>query len=159
MKMPGINRKVRIAMDWTLHILFPPDLAQTKVASASDIRSQHFEPGEIVFHQGDLGDNVYLIESGECEVLREGNGGLKLLATLQAGEFFGEMAVLSDKTRSATIKAKSAVNILLIPKMDFDKLRKGVPAFGDVFLELAKKHAAANEQAAQKALAPDGSGV
>ena len=157
MKMPGINRKVRIATDWTLHILFPPDLAQTKVAEASDFRNQHFEPGEIVFHQGDLGDNVYLIESGECEVLREDNGALRLLATLQTGDYFGEMAVLSDKTRNATIRAKSAMNILLIPKMDFDKLRKSIPAFGEAFRELAKKHAAASEQAGQEARAPGGS--
>src|SRR6202030_130102 len=55
MKMPGLNRKVRIATDWLLHALFPPELAQTKVAFESGIRKQHFEPGDIIFQQGDLG--------------------------------------------------------------------------------------------------------
>lgn len=152
MKMPGLNRKVRIATDWTLHILFPPDLAQTKVAFESDIKHQHFEPGEIVFNQGDIGDSVYVIESGEVEVLREENGTVKLLATLTTNDYFGEMAVLSDKTRSATIRAKTSSNVLHIPKIEFDKLKQSVPAFGDVFRELAKKHAAANEDV-RKAMA------
>jgi len=154
MKMPGINRKVRIATDWLLHILFPPDLAQTKIAFESGIKNQHFEPDEVVFNHGDLGDSVYVIESGECEVLREENHELKLLATLRTGDYFGEMAVLFDKTRNATIKAKTALNVLLISKADFDRLRRSVPAFGEVFRELAKKHAETNEQAARKAAAP-----
>jgi NADH dehydrogenase len=49
MKMPCLNRKVRIATDWFLHLLFPPELAQTKVATESGIRNQHFEPGDIIF--------------------------------------------------------------------------------------------------------------
>ena len=43
------------------------------------------------------------------------------------------MALLSDRTRNATIRARTAMNVLIIPKADFDKLRQSVPAFGDVF--------------------------
>jgi NADH dehydrogenase len=143
MKMPGLNRKVRIAADWLLHLLFPPELAQTKVATESGIRNQHFEPGDIIFQQGDLGDSVYVIEEGECEVLRERKGEQELLSTLSPGEYFGEMALLSDRTRNATIRARAAMNVLIIPKADFNKLRLSVPAFEDVFSELAKQRAAA----------------
>jgi len=139
MKMPGLNRKVRIVADWLLHLLFPPELAQTKVAFESGIRKQHFEPGDIIFEQGDLGDNVYVIEEGECEVLHEQKNEQKLLATLNRGECFGEMALLSNRTRSATIRARNATNVLIIPKADFDKLRRSVPAFGEVFGELVKR--------------------
>jgi len=53
MKMPGLNRKVRIATDWLLQrTVSTPELAQTKVASESGIRKQHFEPGDIIFQQG-----------------------------------------------------------------------------------------------------------
>jgi NADH dehydrogenase len=156
MKMPGFNRKVRISTDWALHILFPPDLAQTRVAVESDIRNQHFEPGETIFSQGDLGDNVYVIESGECEALREENGETKLIATLKAGEYFGEMAVVLDNTRSATIRAKTPLNTVLIPKADFEKLRKSVPAFGAVFQDLAKARSENLEEMWKKAAAPTG---
>ena len=49
------------------------------------------------------------------------------------------MALLSDRTRNATIRARNATNVLIIPKADFNKLRQSVPAFGDVFSELVKR--------------------
>lgn len=143
MKMPGLNRKSRIATDWLLHLLFPPELAQTKVDFRSGIRNQHFEAGDVIFSQGELGDSVYVIEEGECEALRERDGALELLATLGRGEYFGEMALLSDGTRNATVRARTAMEVLIIPKADFEKLRQSVPAFGSVFSELAKRREAA----------------
>lgn len=144
MKMPGWNRKVRISIDWLLHVLFPPELAQTKVAAEHGIKSQHFEPGDIVFRQGDVGDSVYVIEAGECDVLRDKDGSEEVLAGLGRGDYFGEMAVLSDKTRNATIRARTAMKVLIIPKHDFNKLRESVPAFEVVFSELAKRRATAS---------------
>ncbi|MGD0131709.1 MAG: FAD-dependent oxidoreductase [Bryobacteraceae bacterium] len=138
-KMPGLNRKARIASDWTLHLLFPPDLAETKLEPESGIQNQHFEAGDIVFQQGDLGDSVYVIEDGECDVLQEKAGSQKLLATLKPGDYFGEMALLSDQSRNATIQARTAMNVLIIPKGDFDQLRHSVPAFGEIFRALAKQ--------------------
>jgi NADH dehydrogenase len=148
MKMPGWDRKIRISTDWLLHLMFPPELAQTKVAADYGIKNQHFEPGDMVFRQGDVGDSVYVIELGECEVLREKDGSEEVLAILGRGDYFGEMALLSDQTRNATIRARSAVNVLIIPKHDFNKLRESVPAFGDVFSELAKRRAGAGSSSA-----------
>ena len=138
MKMPGWNRKVRVSMDWFIRLLFSPDLAQLKAVAENGIRHQHFEPGDVVFHEGDLGDNVYVIRSGECEVTRDG----ALLASLAAGEYFGEMAVMSDKTRNATVRALTAMDVLLIPKSDFARLGENVPAFAEVFREMARKRGA-----------------
>jgi NADH:ubiquinone reductase (H+-translocating) len=153
MKMPGLNRKMRIATDWLLHLLFPPELAQTKVASETSIRNQHFEPGDIIFRQGDLGESVYVIEAGECDVLREHQGEHEHLATLGCGAYFGEMALLSDRTRNATIRARTAMNVLIIRKGDFNKLRQSVPAFGSVFTELVKRRELAGSPLS--AAAPD----
>jgi len=152
MKMPGLNRKARIASDWTLHLLFPPDLAQTKLEPESGIQNQHFQAGDVVFNQGDLGDSVYVIEQGECDVWREEHGARKLLATLKAGDYFGEMALLADQSRNATIQAHTAMNVLIIPKGDFNKLRHSVPAFGEVFRALAQKRAESPGQSREAAV-------
>ncbi|MBI3667463.1 MAG: FAD-dependent oxidoreductase [Acidobacteria bacterium] len=141
MKMPGFNRKVLIATDWLMGLLFPPDLVQLKVTGTSGVAEQYFEPGEIVFNQGDLGDSVYVIQEGECEVLREKDGKQEQLAILRTGEYFGEMALLSDASRNATIRARTALRVLLIAKADFNKLRSNVPAFGAVFAALAQERA------------------
>jgi NADH dehydrogenase len=143
MKMPGFSQKVRIALDWLVAILFPPDLVQLKMLRGSDIKRQHFEPGDVVFNQGDFGDSVYVIEKGTCEVVREKDGAQQHLADLGGGDYFGEMAVLADVSRNATIRATTAMEVLLIPKEDFNLLKTAVPAFGDVFKELAKQRSAA----------------
>src|SRR5581483_5883467 len=111
-KMPGVNRKARIGTDWLLHLLFPPELAQTKLDPESGIQNQHFQAGDVVFQQGDLGDSVYVIEEGECDVLREQDGQSRLLATLKAGDYFGEMALLADQSRNATIQARTPMKVL-----------------------------------------------
>lgn len=149
MKMPGLNRKVRIGLDWLVALLFQPDLVQVKPNLSSGIRRQHFEAGEIVFNQGDLGDNVYIIEKGTCAVLREDGGETRHLADLESGDYFGEMAVLGNVSRSATVKATSALDVLLIPRVDFHQLKTSVPAFGDVFEQLARARAAANRERTQ----------
>jgi NADH:ubiquinone reductase (H+-translocating) len=139
MKLPGLNTKIRVAADWLIALLLPPDLAQLSLARMSGFHEQHFTPGETVFHQGDLGDFVYVIQEGECDVLRTIDGQEQKLAELKAGDYFGEMAVLADSSRNATVRARTAMNVLLIPKSDFDKLKANVPAFGEVFSALARQ--------------------
>lgn len=144
MKMPGLNRKVRIALDWLVAFLFPPDLVQVRVMREAGITRQHFETGEVVFFQGDLGDYVYVIEKGECDILREKDGKHARIASLAAGDYFGEMAVLADASRNATIRARTPMDVLLLSKTDFDMLKTSVPAFGEVFRKLAHARSATN---------------
>jgi NADH dehydrogenase len=146
MKVPGFNRKLRIALDWIVAMLFQPDLVQVRFFRGSSMMSQHFEPGEIIFNQGDIGDKVYVIEKGECEVLRETGGEPVRLATLGKGDYFGEMAVLQDVSRNATVKARTAMDVVLIEKHDFNLLKAGVPAFGQVFQDLARARSAATSK-------------
>jgi len=105
------------------------------------VRRHRFSKGEVVFHQGDLGDNVYIIEKGECEVVREEQH----VADLGAGDYFGEMAVLGNVSRNATVRAVVPTDVLLIPRGDFHLLKTGVPAFGAVFEDLARVRAAKNK--------------
>lgn len=139
MKMPGLDRKVRIGADWFSALLFPPDLVQLKTEAGLGVAEQHFEPGEEVFNQGDLGDSVYVIRSGQCEVVRETEKGEQQLAVLTEGDYFGEMAVLVDASRNATVRAITALGVLVISKDVFDLLKTSVPAFRDVFQTLADK--------------------
>jgi NADH dehydrogenase len=147
MKMPTLNRKVRILFDWILSILFPPDLVEVRTLSKRGIYKKHFEAGDVVFYQGDVGDSVYIIESGECEVLQEKDGVQTVLAVLGAGEYFGEMAVLSDTSRNATVRARTRMNVLLVAKNDFDQLKTSVPEFGQVFGEVATRRSAMKSSA------------
>lgn len=149
-KLPSLRQRVRIALSWFFVLLFPPDFVQMRVAREAAVARQHFEAGEIIFFQGDLGDNVYVIQSGECDVLRETNGRQSPIATLGPGDYFGEMALLDDVTRNATVRARTTMDVLLVSKNDFEALKTNVPAFGDVFRKLAKDRSAANPETIQK---------
>lgn len=147
-KMPGWNRKVRIAIDWLMYLLFPPDMVQLRVTGTSGITQQHFQPGEIIFNQGDIGDSVFAIQEGECEILREVDGRSESVAVLGPASFFGEMAVLAESTRNATVRARTAVRVLSMSKGDFNKIRETVPAFAMVFSDLAKRRGTPSEEEA-----------
>ncbi|NEN79215.1 ATP-binding cassette domain-containing protein [Nocardioides zeae] len=63
-------------------------------------------PGEVLFRQGDVGDLVYVVESGRVEIVRELAGGAEqLLSTMGPGEYLGELAALTGVPRSATVRA------------------------------------------------------
>ena len=62
--------------------------------------------GARVFHEGDPGDSCYIVRSGICRVTREHSDGRAItLANLEAGDIFGELAMLDGHTRSASVEA------------------------------------------------------
>ena len=72
-----------------------------------------YSQGTVILRGGEVGDSVFLISSGSVQVTLGGtNGPLSSLAILQAGEIFGEMAVLERRPRAATVLAK--VDCLLL---------------------------------------------
>ena len=77
---------------------------------------------EVLFAEGDPGAHAYVICSGELEIVKETEGREVLLAVRVPGEVIGEMALLDAKPRSATVRAKSAAELLSIPKERFDEL-------------------------------------
>jgi hypothetical protein len=78
-----------------------------------------FEQGEVLFRQGDPSDVAIQILSGSAEVLRQAGDDAIVLGTVQAGEFVGEMGVLEDRPRSATVRAAAPLEAELIARQDF----------------------------------------
>ena len=64
-KLPGWDRKLRLALDWATAFLFPDDLVQLQVRTSDNISSEHFEEGDLIFAEGDVGDRMYVITRGE----------------------------------------------------------------------------------------------
>jgi hypothetical protein len=84
------------------------------------------KPGESIFKEGDAGTEMFIIESGTVEILRADRG-KEPLAVLEAGDFFGEMAVLEDQPRFASAFAQTECRLLRIDRAHFaDVLRENV---------------------------------
>lgn len=89
----------------------------------------HFEAGETIFRQGDEGDMVYVIVKGEVQAIREDPHGGEgtVLATMGEGEYFGEMALLSDAPRTATVRALTELDAVAMAQADFATLYAYLP--------------------------------
>ncbi len=138
-KLPGLDRKLKVGLAWLLDLLIPPELVQLKLGTSQGVMQAHFEPGEIIFHQGELGDCLYIILNGEAEVVRIDNSQERVLATLSAGEFFGEMALLNQKTRGATVRCIKAMDVLTLHKGDFKALVANLPDLRQSFESVMAK--------------------
>jgi len=137
MKLPGLDRKIRVATDWTLDLILPPDIVQLKTDKPSGIRREHFEPGQVVFLEGDRGDWLYVVVDGEVEVVKAiPDGGETSLRRLGRGECFGEIALVSDRPRSATVRSLTDVNLLAVDREAFHALFSNLPPLRGFFEQL-----------------------
>jgi len=147
MKLPGWGRRLKVATSWTLDLLLPPELVELKLDGSAGVSKEHFEPGQEVFRQGDLGDRIYIIQSGTAEVLREDGGRAVRFAELGAGQFFGEMALLNETVRGATIRCTEAMTALSLPKRDFAALVGALPELRRSFEAVMDARARSNRGA------------
>jgi len=107
--------------------------------------------GAAVFKEGDSGGDMFIIESGQVDIVRKARGD-EPVATLGPGDFFGEMAILEDQPRFAGAVAKTNVRLLRIERSAFaDVLKQNVEIGVRIMRKLAARHRRA-EQRAQDAL-------
>ena len=88
-KLPGLDRKIRVATDWALDFILPPDIVQLKLGQSASLSREHFEPRQIIFRQGDRGERLYIVVDGEVEML-EHEQRLVRTGLLHAGEVLRE---------------------------------------------------------------------
>ncbi len=102
-------------------------------------KPKELEANEILFREGDPGDRFYVVYSGAVEVLKERPlGDHERLAIRRAGDAFGEMSLLNDAPRSASVRALEPSRLLAISRQDFDMLLGGESLSVRVMRGLAK---------------------
>ena len=114
--------------------------AKLKLIAFTSERMNYAE-GQELCHQGEQGDAMYVILGGVAEVLIDGkDGGQISVAEMRKNDFFGEIAILLDVPRTATIKAKTSVSTLKITKEMFYRLVAEFPQLAvEVMRELAHR--------------------
>src|SRR6266480_4358300 len=106
-----------------------------------------FDPGKRLMQQGDPADAAYLIIDGHADVLVETPAGPVIVATLGANDFVGEMGILCDVPRNATVHAKDRVVALRISKEPFMRMVREFPTMAvSIMQELAQRVASTNTQ-------------
>lgn len=81
-----------------------------------------FEPGEVIYEEGQPGDVLFVIQSGQVELIRQSPDGPRPVAKLGAGDFFGELSVLLGRPRSSRAVAASASRLLQLDGATFEAM-------------------------------------
>jgi CRP/FNR family cyclic AMP-dependent transcriptional regulator len=104
-----------------------------RIADELDVKA-----GRALCTQGDVGREFFIIEAGHAEVTRDGEH----VADLGPGDFFGEMALLEDDRRTATVTAKEPMTVIAMTGSDFRGLRQTMPSvFATVRDEITRRRA------------------
>lgn len=103
---------------------------------ARKVRCETFFPRAIVFRQGDVAENFYLVSSGKVRAfVRHDNRNERDLAVRGPGEYFGEIALLTGESRTATIEALEETELIVFPKEVFDSMVKEHPEISRSFMK------------------------
>lgn len=140
----NLNEEVEILKGVPLFSKVEP--AKLKLIAFTGERMTYAE-GQELFHQGDVGDAMYVILAGSADVLLETPNGQIRVAELKKNSFVGDIAILSDVPRTATIKAREPLTTLKISKDMFYRL---VAEFPQMAIEMMRELAHRLEDTNQK---------
>lgn len=120
-KLPSLSRRMQVGFDWAWLLVFPRDLSCLKTDTTDRVSHSHYEPGDYIIKQNDPPDSFYVIEKGEVEIVRtspekpEG----EVIAILGAGNFFGEAALINNQPRSASVRARTPLEVVVMGRHVF----------------------------------------
>ncbi|MFH1177450.1 MAG: cyclic nucleotide-binding domain-containing protein [Acidobacteriota bacterium] len=123
-----------------------PRAALEQLLASTSVRS--FSPGEVIVREGEPGDSLYLIAHGTVEVHTNDSAGRDVvLAALGPGDFFGEVAVLTGRPRTATIVAQEPVTVIEIERENLREIAAAHPDVSKVLDRFYRQRAEATVEA------------
>jgi CRP-like cAMP-binding protein/glyoxylase-like metal-dependent hydrolase (beta-lactamase superfamily II) len=94
---------------------------------AEKLNRRTFKSGERITHEGKKGDEIFYLERGKASVFMTVNDQAKKIRSMAENQFFGELAVLGDGIRTATVIAEEDTSLLILRRPDFERLKREYP--------------------------------
>eukprot|EP00808_Paulinella_micropora_P019269 g33609.t1 len=130
--------------------------SQQRSYMAEALKERTYLPGEAVVKQGDDGDEFFIVKSGELTItITDKEAGELKVGGYKAGGFFGELALINDAKRAATVSAKDMVVCLSLKKKDFSQIL-GEKALHDLLAEKAEEYTKRTKRARESVSMPAG---
>ncbi|MBD2563049.1 MULTISPECIES: ATP-binding cassette domain-containing protein [Nostoc] len=117
--------KLDVDYEGQLSVALPTLTDKQLIQLIPKLKMLTFQPGEIVIRQGEVADKFYILIEGEVEIIQEFSGSeSKLLQTLGPNNYFGEIGLLHETTRKATVRAAhdAAIKVIAIDRSDFHEM-------------------------------------
>ena len=103
-------------------------------------RREHYSRGELVFAEGDFGDRMYIIQSGQVKVISERNGTERIFSYLNPGNFFGETALLTGEPRNASVRVVIDSDLISLGRQELQELIADYPNIAvEISRELSRR--------------------
>ena len=136
---------------WLATPLFSGIPARVCRQLVSRMQPRRYKPGEVIFNAGELGAGAVLIVSGKVSVQSGGT----VLATLNQGDFFGEVALVNDDPRTADALAETDCELMFLMRQEIEEWVRCAPKFGVIFMSniahiLAARLSRVNQMATDK---------
>ncbi|MGF1450972.1 MAG: FAD-dependent oxidoreductase [Opitutales bacterium] len=129
MKMPGLERKLRVILDWTLDLFFPKDITLLNPQYTRLLRETYLQPGDILFQPGEPAFSVYFVKAGKIELF----DGDYLVKEVSPGESFGERAILDDRVWHYRAVAREETYLVGLGAEQFSVIVQGSDELRRVF--------------------------
>jgi NADH dehydrogenase len=148
-KLPTFGRRLQVGFDWAWLLVFPRDLAHVRTEQTDRVSHAHYDPGDFIIRQGDPPTNFYVLQEGEVEVLRSGDaagaaggdGKVEVVAVLGSGSFFGERALLGNRPRVMSVRARTPVEVLVMGKNVFTQISGSLAPLRDALAQTLNRRA------------------
>ena len=145
-KLPGVQRKLRVMVDWTMDLFFPRDISLLLPGPTELLQEIHLEKGDSIFHAGEPAFSFYIVKDGRVE-LSNGDGPGRYVAP---GQHFGERALAGDGIRHYTAIAMESTTLVSVNRKAFRALSQSSTAFREA-LERTSARDGPPEKAAEPA--------
>jgi len=136
-EVPKSGRVAALIIDFLIYIpIFDQLIAEELKIVANYMNIIDAEPGEILFKEGDRGDYVCFIVDGILEVIKQTEGGKTVvISTISKGRSIGEMSIIDDSPRSATVKSKTNATLITLTQEKLDIILEEHCAIGAKILK------------------------
>ena len=150
-KLPGLDRKTRVLIDWTLDLFFPRDINLLSPRYSKALQESYLEEGDVLFQPGEPAFSFYIVKSG-CIQLTDTAG--KLIKNVTAGEFFGERALLEDKHWRFRATATERTLLTGLGSDEFKSLLESSTTMRSLFERSARQYRSTQEIDAMQSTLP-----
>lgn len=160
MKLPSISQKIKVGLEWGCDLIFPRTLAHLRADPSKRVSRAFYAAGDYIFNQGDAASEFFMIEDGEVEVLvssttigttnsttnstansavASSNGTAEVVAVLGPGDFFGEAALMHDRPRNASVRARTDVEVVVLGRSIFTQISVALSPLRDAVAKAVKR--------------------
>ncbi len=137
MKLPGLDRKLRVMAEWTFELFFPRDINLLTPSFSSPLGEMHLEAGDSLFRCGEPAQSLYAVKKG-CVEITDAQG--QLVKAAGAGEHFGERALMGDGIWRFDATAKEPSELVAIDGGTFKTLVKSIGSLEALFKSTAQQY-------------------